>query len=225
MDINERIDSLVKKAKTVVMKDSRRLLIDIYAEGLKNKLKEADFAITKLQQLKGLSDRLQTDTAEVATIEDRRYFYSDAFWAFLYSSLDVLAQLVNQALKIGLPEDKTDFKKLNGKLQSNEHKGKEVAKLFNQCLRTHDFKRLDKYRNCALHRRHVFFSEAIVGFSGSPGYATGEISTAVHYLCDDPDNILPSTVQKREIPEFMENMQSKIMFNIEQILDAIEPVK
>ncbi len=226
MDVFEKIDSLVKSPKTIVTHNKRRTQIALYAEGLKNKLTEANFAISKLQQLKGRSDTLQTDTAEAASIEDRRYFYSDAFWAFLYASLDVLAQLVNQALNIGLPEDKTDFKKLDGKLQSNEHKGKKVAKLFQQCLKTYDFKRLDKFRNCVLHRRHTYFSEKFLGDRGSRGYTTiGETQRAVHYLCDDPYTITPSIYYKREIPDFMEKMQSKIMFNIEQILDAIKLVK
>ena len=88
MDVFKKIDSLVESAKTIVQQNNRRALIALYAEGLKNKLTEANFAVTKLQQLKGRSDKLQTDTAEPATIEDRRYFYSDAFWSFLYSSLD-----------------------------------------------------------------------------------------------------------------------------------------
>ncbi len=226
MDITEQIDSLVKKAKRIVTRENRRLLINLYAEGLKNKLTEADFAIKKLQLLTGRSDKLETHTMEEDKIEDQRYFYSDAFWAFLYSSLDVLAQLANQALKIGLPENKTDFKKLNGKLQSNEHKDSEVAKIFLKCRRGYAFRRLDKYRNCALHRRHVYFSESFVGGSGSPGYtATGEMQRAVHYLCDDPYVTKPSVKQKIEIPGSMKKMRQEIVNYIVHILVVIEPVK
>ena len=64
-----------------------------------------------------------------------------------------------------------------------------------------------------------------MGGSGSPGYATGETQRAVHYLCDDPYTIPPSIKYKREIPDFMEKMRGNIMFNIEQILDAIKIVK
>lgn len=221
----EQINSLVNQAEKTIQQSGRRHLIQIYAEGLKSKLTEADFAVSQLQRLRGLSDKLQTNTAEDATIEDRRYFYSDAFWAFLYSALDVLAHLGNQTLKLGLAENNTDFKKVNTKLQGNQHKDKEVAKLFRCCLSSHDFRRLDKYRNCALHRRHVYVEETFAGISGSRGYTTGETQRVVHYVCDDAYNTKPSVEQKREIPDFMEKMRDNIVKHIVQILRSLTPVK
>jgi len=115
MDIFGQIDSLVKDTKELIRQKKRRKLINIYAEGLKKKLWEANFAIKKLKELRNQSDAYQTSTSKEEEITDQIYFYSDAFWAFLYASLDVLGQLVNQILKLNLSEGKTDFKQVDNK--------------------------------------------------------------------------------------------------------------
>jgi len=229
MDLFDKIDSLVKEAKETGCRESKQSRIKLYAEGLKNKLTEAEFAIKKLKEISGKSDRFQTPTQDdTPTIEDQVYFYTDAFFAFIYASLDVMAQLVNQIMKLELPEDKTDFKKLNGKLQGNQHKNKRVAKIFNQCFCSHPFRRLDRYRNCALHRRHIYFNESIAGSRGSAGYtaiATGDVQVVVRLLCDNPYDIKPSINYMYGIPDFMIDMQKKIMVYISQILEVTKQEK
>ncbi len=229
MDLFEKIDLLVKETEGVGCRESRQARIGLYAEGLKSKLTEAEFAIRKLMEISGQSDKFLTPTQDDApTIEDQVYFYTDAFFAFIYASLDVMAQFVNQIMKLKLSEDKTDFKKLNNKLQGNQHKNKRVAKILKQCLRSHPLQRLDKYRNCVLHRRHIYFNESIAGSKGSAGYAaiaTGDVQVVVRVLCDNPYDIKPSINYKHGIPDFMIDMQQKITNYISQILDVTEPVR
>jgi len=115
-------------------------------------------------------------------------------------------------------------RKFTNKLRSNKHKDKETARLFHKCINSRAFKRLDKYRNCALHRRHVYFHEH--GLANTLRESSGYVeSTTVNFvrvariLCDNPYDIKPKIRQKREIPDFMIDMYEKITNHISKILD------
>jgi len=93
-DIFHLIDELIRKSKQVIRQKTRSKKIELYAEGLRDKLKQAQFAIERMNS--SLSD-IDSSSGKVdfSTLE-KAHFYCDSFWAFSYSSLDVTAQIINQ---------------------------------------------------------------------------------------------------------------------------------
>ena len=89
------------------MTDSaRREDIQIYSKGLDCRVKQVTFCLEMLEaqgergNLGGTIDR------------DRAEFFCDTFWAWAWSALEILAQLVNQTENLGLSEDEVSFSRV-----------------------------------------------------------------------------------------------------------------
>lgn len=222
MTVFDKINSCVQRVNSNIPQKTRKQKVKLYAEGLKAKIIQVNFALDKLSEFNNKGDDTATSTAQdTFTITDQVYFYSDTFWTFLYSSLDVLAQVVNQAKNLEFDEKNVSFDQVNSKLQGNKYKESAVAKKFAECAKSKAFKNLDRYRNCSTHRRQIYIEEEIKKVKRTAGYqssSTGPVITVVRTLCDDPLVLNPKTSQNRRIPTYMIKTRDKILQHIEQIL-------
>ena len=229
MTVFDKINSCVDQVNSKIPQKTRKQKLKLYTEGLKAKIIQVNFALDKLSEFNNKTDDTTTSTAQDAfTVTDQVHFYSDTFWTFLYSSLDVLAQVLNQAMNLGFDEKNVSFDQVNSKLQGSRYKGSAVAKKFTECVKTNAFKNLDRYRNCSTHRRQIYIEEEIKQLKGTAGYqssSTRPVVTVVRTLCDDPLVLNPKTNQNRRIPSYMTKTRDKILEHVEQILKETEAVK
>ena len=228
MSVREKIDELKSEAEAQLPQKSRRKKILLYTEGLKSKMLQADYALSQLTFLADRTDTAATTTAtEEYQISTKVGFYCDAFWAFLYSSLDVLAHVINQTLKLGMKEKEVSFKRV-AEILNSKHKGTMHQQKVGVCLRSNVFKNVDAYRNCSTHRREIYIVEETVMVKGTPGYnttATGLVQSVSRVICDNPLIVTPRISQNRKVPQYLKTAKDKIFKQIEAILKNIKPVK
>ncbi len=223
--IIKQIDDLLARSQYVGKNRCEKIVL--YSEGLKAKLQQVQYALYQIQSFTNRADELESTTAQDNfLITEKVNFYCDTFWTFLYSALDVLSQITNQALKLKLDEAAVSFKSVNNKLQGNAHKALPVAQQYSKCIKSNYFSNLDKYRNCSTHRRQIFICEKISKEKSTPGYSTAlSLTTVSRLLCDDPLTVHPKTTQGRQIPEYMIDTKEKMVGFIETILAKTQPVK
>lgn len=204
----------------------------LYCEGLKAKLTQTSYALDRVTEFNNRSDETESTTDDKAySISLQVSFYCDSFWTFLYSSLDVLSQIVNQTMNLGLDEKNVSFSKVKNKLQVNEYVTTEVSKTYQQCYKSFAYKNLDKYRNCSNHRRQIFIEEISESRSvkRTAGYTTtstgGSSKTVTRILCDDPLTPKPKIELQRKVPNYMIDTKQKIEKFITEIVKKIEPIR
>ena len=227
MDVFNEIKSLVSRSTSIVSQKTRCQKIELYSEGLKSKIKQAQFSLENICNLKDQSDQTLSSTAhEDFTISEKVGFFCDSYWTFLYSSLDVLAQIINQALKLSLKEKDVSFKAVENHLFQIRGNS-DVQKKFTACKKSYVFKSLDAYRNCSTHRRQIYIKEEIKIVKHTAGYittSTGQIESVERTMCDNPLDLTPRTDRRRKLPKYMEETDKKIIEHIAKILKSTNPV-
>jgi len=228
MSLFDAADNFLKKAQNVVTQKTRKQKLRLYCEGLKAKAGQVDFALKRLKALENQADGVVTSTdANEPSIQSNVEFYCDSFWAFLYSCLDVLGQVVNQGGKLGLNEREVSFNRVKKKLDASSS-GSPEQKAFADCAKTRSFRNLDGYRNCSTHRRQIYVKEKVKFERQSSGYqttTTGNNVTVERILCDNPLDMKPKTKQNRTIPKYLAETRDRIFKSIESILSSTRLVK
>jgi hypothetical protein len=229
VEIIQAINALIEKSKTIQSK-SRQAKVKLYCEGLKAKLEQVSFALSSVDSFSNRSDETVSTTEKNApSIAMQVAFYCDTFWTFLYSSLDVLSQIVNQAMALDLKEKDVSFNQIKNKLGGNAYQNTEIYKYITECYKLRAFKNLENYRNCSTHRRQIYIEEvcetkSIRRTAGYNPTATTNNTTIVvtRTLCDDPLTQKPQIKKKRIIPQYMAETQNNIIKAIKEIVKAIE---
>lgn len=225
MDTFKRIDRLVTRLGKAQQLTERTQL---YAEATKVKLRQACYAVEMLKQLAPQEDNgsvVDSGTGtprHQLTITEQIYYHCDAFWDFLRASLDVLAQLVNERLSLGIPEREVDVKAVTAQVRQ----GSAIRTALSELLRSEAFTALEEYRNCSIHRRHIFIEVETVTRSstGSRGYST--VSTEPHtdvnrYLSINPWDLRPRTDKKRPVAEYCEKLLAKLQGRIDKVVNQL----
>lgn len=231
MTLFAEIDTWLADAQSKIRQQSRKQKVELYAEGVKSKLQQAEYSLAQLIHFAKQSDHTTTTTdSDEPTITDRVGFYCDAYWAFLFSSLDILAQAINQSLKLKLDEKDVSFKSIEQKLGSKKYNGSAIQQKVSACVKSNAFKNLDNYRNCSTHRRQIYTEEQTYTFvtSGTRGYPTSSTAPVLivkRLICDNPLAVSPKLNQQREIPEYIEEVQTRIYAHIVEILKNLTPIK
>ena len=186
-------------------------LIDLYSHGLIAKLKEAEYALSRLRELAPKAGPV---------VEEQVPFYVDAFFAFIYSAFDVLGEVVNQTQSLGLSERDASFKSVLSELTTNAPATPLSAQI--ATLRNHKhFKKLDEYRNCSTHRRQIYIRREEVTVSGTPGYAlTGAVTTVERFICTNPLNTKPKIDKRRRLVPYCEQMLKWVKTEIRKLTTA-----
>jgi len=223
----KELASLEERCEPILRKKQREKS-HLYCEGLKAKLNQGLYALDRLKEFNNRSDETESTTDDKAYLISLQVsFYCDSFWTFLYSSLDVLSQIVNQTMNLGLEEKNVSFIKVKDKLQANQYLTSKVSKAYKDCYKSRAYRNLDKYRNCSNHRREIFIEEVYRSVRRTAGYNTtstgGSSRTVTRILCDDPLTHYPKIKRKRKIPDYMVETKQKIEKFIVQILRKIVP--
>lgn len=209
-EIFDIIDGLIEKSRREIQQTSRRQKIEIYGEGLKGKLRQARFAIERMTSLSPDVD--SSSGVEVFSCLDKAQFFCDAFWAFSYASLDIVAQIINQFETLRLDERKISFKTICSKSDLKSAIRHEIEKI----QRMDFFKNLEKYRNCCLHRRLIYIKEETT--KHTPGYSISSSGpTSRLTLCDDPYALTPRIDQDREIVEYCSKSFQHLCKSLKQL--------
>lgn len=195
--------------------------IELYSVGVSAKFRNAEFALGMLQQLASQADSASTsETAEFGTT-DKLHFYLDSYFAFLYSTFDVISQVVNQKLRLGIDERQVSFKRVTSDL-AKKKAGTKVEKTYQSISQSKFFKNLERYRNCSTHRRQIYIKEMTVKISETAGYSsTGDIVTVRRVICDDPLTLKPSVKQDREIITYTSKVLERAKEEISKIAKSL----
>jgi hypothetical protein len=211
--------------------------ITVYAEGVRAKVKQALFSLSKLQEIRQkqeLSDSLDSTTQPIADAllnsDEQALFYCESFWDFLRSSLDILGQLVNTRSTLGIAEKDVDIKKVYAELHAKAT-DKRLEKAISLCINSRAFKALQEYRHCSTHRRQVYIHrETItVDSSGTRGYGTYSGAALLHsgttlverYLCRNPASKKPKVDYKRPIIIYNEGLRTAMEWHIAHIVNLL----
>jgi hypothetical protein len=136
MSVFDEIENLVLRTNNSVLQKTRQKKIRLYTEGLKSKMRQTEYSLSQLVSFSNMTDESTTTTSPSAyQTSEKVGFYCDTFWAFLYSSLDVLGQILNQSLKLGMKEKDVSFKQVASKLASTSHNGTPLQQKVSSCLK------------------------------------------------------------------------------------------
>lgn len=229
MPLSDQIEALYQRATAAGVAARRFNKVRLYGEGIKAKVQQADLALYELEQLAGRSDTIETTTDASFLIEARVNFYCDAFWAFLYASLDVLAQVLNQAYDFRESEDRVSIKHMRNEVsQRVATRGSRLATEIDRLCRSHAFTNLARYRNCSLHRRQIYIEEAVTTMRRTAGYGATTTSSPMESvrrtICDDPLVLSPRTIQNRRVPEYLTRTRDSVYESLVRVVRQIDPV-
>ena len=225
MAVNESIDTLLRR---LTHRGLNTATTSLYAEGIKAKLQATRFALENLRELGRVEEgaQVQDDTTQsLLTVEDKVNFYCECVWDFSRSSLDILAQLINELCLLNLNERHVDFKQVANKLKSSLQDTL-LEKAVNNCRRCNAFKNLEEYRHCSMHRRRVFietrtYTKSTTGTRDYYNYAGSSITTVERYLCKNPWDLQPIIDDKRPVVEYCEHLTQAIERRIRTIIDRL----
>lgn len=229
MTVDESIDTLLRR---LTRKGLNTVTTRLYAEGIEAKLQASRFALENLKGLEHLEERAQVQdgtttltTQSLLTVEDKVNFYCECFWVFLRSSLDILAQLINELRSLNLNERHVDFKQVaNGLKFNTQHTPLENA--VNNCLKSDAFKNLEGFRHCSMHRRRVFIetrthTTSTTGTRDYYNYAGTSVTTVERFLCKNPWDLQPRVDGKRPVVGYCEYLLQAIERRMNTIVNRL----
>ncbi|MDG1667734.1 MAG: Cthe_2314 family HEPN domain-containing protein [Opitutae bacterium] len=224
MNIKDTVDSLEKAAERISQK-RRRERFCLYVAGVEAKLKQADYSLEILSDYADSYDDFTSSTEkEQLSIKEQVEFYSDTFWILIFSSLDIAAQIINQAYNFGLDEKSVSFKGIEGKITS-QCGSTNLEKEYLALKKSNLFKNCDRYRNCSAHRRPIYIQEAITHVTHTKGYTvsgTAPMQGVERTLCENPLDPVPKCEQDRKIPDYLNETCDKIKDRLTKILNSLE---
>ena len=222
MAVDKHVDEALARVARAKIGKRRLDSINLYAEGLKGKFQQAKIALHYLEGICTPLTRLQPAESEPYLDEDLVQFYCDAFWAFLYSSLDVLAQLINQVRKYGMDEWVVDIKRVARELPAREN-GSVLQTQVELLFKCRAFTNLGNYRNCCLHRRQICIEHDRRLVTRTAGYtATGRVADPTRLIAENPLDPKPKMNQRRQVPAYLQWALDQIENHVSRILKALE---
>lgn len=214
MTVEESIKTLLEKLEHRHLSTPKATL---YARQVEAKFKNTRYSLHKLQEFK-LPVATGSSMASSTLLDNDELinFYCDCFWDFLRSSIDVLAQLINERTSLGLNERDVDIKQVA--THPNLTSYPQLKTPVNYLLSLQAFKKLEHYRHCSIHRRQVYIKtieqkESILGTRGySSTTSDTKESTYVSYLCRDPQDLTatPDIDDSKTVDMFCQELLEKI---------------
>jgi hypothetical protein len=220
MTHSETIAELAESLSKKVPKRYKQKIL-LYTNGISAKLSNAYYSHSNLIALKNLPDDYSsTDDLDVP-VPDRIHFFTDSFFAFLYSSFDVTAQVINQKLRLGIDEHRVSIKKVKEEIDKMTPVPS-LKRILDSLFKSKYFKNLERYRNCSTHRRQIYLKTTTVSVSETPGYtSTAKLTEVKRILCDDPLSLNPTVRQSRELISYTSELYNKVEKEIYIILKNI----
>ena len=220
MTHSETIAGLAESLSKKVPKRYKQKII-LYTNGISAKLSNACYSHSNLIALKNLPDEYSSTDELDIPVSDRIHFYTDSFFAFLYSSFDVTAQVINQKLRLGIDEHKVSIKRVKDEIDRITP-APPLKRLLDLLFKSKYFKNLERYRNCSTHRRQIYLKTTTVSVSETPGYnSTAKLTEVKRILCDDPLSLNPTVKQNRELISYTSELYNKVEKEVILILKNI----
>lgn len=204
--------------------------INIYVNGLYGKFENVEHALDKIKKI---TQEIKINSTYISEIDPEVHFYVDSFFAFLYSCLDVLAQILSQHYedlnKLNLDERQISFRQVLNEINKNRLRLPIDNELKNIMLSRY-FINLDKYRNCSTHRHQIYIKKEQKTTAETAGYtnttSTGELPTIQWIICDDPfkfdlESKKPPIKQKRDLYDYSNRMYENIKRKIDNIINLL----
>lgn len=223
MALNQKVDQFLTRAKAGIAHRDRLDNINLYAEGLKGKILQANIALGQLREMCRPVPTTMPPQEDFSSSQEQELvqFYCDAFWAFLYSSLDVLAHIINQVRCLGVDEREVSIKGIHERLRATEN-GTALQVRVDKLVRSRPFLNVERYRNCCLHRRQICIERRLRSITRTPGYtATGPLNEVKWLIAENPLERRPSMRQEREIPDYLYQALRKIESRVQSIVRVL----
>lgn len=218
MSVYEKIDEMSNRLNQGERRQIKES-IKLYSEGVKAKLKNTEYALSKINELSSQSNDITTSETPDFCVIEKIHFYVDSFFAFLYSTFDIISHVINQKHHLELEEKDVSFNRVKQVLEQR-HRGINIQRNFDRISRKIYFKNLDNYRNCSTHRRQIYIETITI--SGTPGYSTTEdMPEILRVLCDNPLSLKPKTNKTRILQDYCDEMFRKVKAEIIDISNHI----
>jgi len=225
MDVESVIQELLERrtSSSVARHAVRNKKIGIYATGLKSKLRQAHFALKKLEEAvsqKGIMDVRKTEHLSDSEVIE---FYNDCFWTFLYSAFEILAQVVNQARNLIKDEKKVYFKGIT-KLMIDKYPSDPVTEKLKNAMNSRSYLNIDRYRQCCEHRRPILVQYETREVTVTSAYAdsSSALRQETILICDNPLKLIPKTRQRRDIVQYsawaLEQSEKRLIAVLDKLL-------
>lgn len=221
MPLDDEIRDFIARANLNIASQRIRDRGILYAEGLKGKVHQAEMALNRLASLCTTVDVALPEDEQQYSVMELVQFYCEAYSAFLYSSLDILAQIINQVRRCGMDEHEVSIKRIRNWLNQNAG-GTPLQTTVDGLAKSRVFTSLDRYRNCCLHRRHIYIRGEQRRVDHAPGYsATGPVATITWLIADNPLDLQPSVLQNRQIPDYLQRSFNTLQPQLEAVLQML----
>jgi len=168
----------------------------------------------------GVGTQLPGDV--LISTDDKIRFYCDCFFDLLWSAVDILGQLINEVMEVGLAENAVTFKRVANEL-STQHSSSPITKQVDALIRSRALPQLEGYRHCSTHRRPVYTATIIPTVHGRAGYPTitrAPNQVVIRYLCDNPSELSPR-ITSREITPYCRSLRKQIEDKMGMIVNKL----
>jgi len=222
--------SLSKLQEKLDRRHSSTPATNLYAQQVEAKFKNARYSLHKLRGLeRPIIVGSGTILSEPLNNVEKVNFYCDCFWDFLRSSIDILAQLINELTSRTLDERSVDIKKVAQNINPSSYPQLKTA--VDYLLRINVFNTLEDYRHCSMHRRQVYI-ETIAQESeilGTRGYDVSTDSSTsekkqtqyISHICRNPWDLTPDVDYSRTTAAFCEDLLKKIESRMVTIINRL----
>ena len=208
-------DLLVRASDPARVPDlTRQQRISLYANGLLSKESESLFSL----------DEISAITAKPPTPvgSERIHFFSDSFWTFQRAVVDIFAQLVNQTCSFGIDEKNCNFKNLYDHIAGSAP-AHMMAPHLGAIYCSPEYRQLNDYRNCSVHRRQVYLEvRKVEKVYDTPGYSTGSFTRFEWYICDNPLDVAPA-ITSRLLEPYCRVVYEKVYDLVETPIKTLLP--
>lgn len=220
--LNDQLHAL--KDRTTQLGTRRRTGVSMYAAGLEDRLLQMEFCLEELGKLESVAFDTSSSAASVLTSEQKAQFFCDTFWTWVYSSLDILAQIINQTENLGLKEDKVSFETVFTAL-SQQQPGSPLLTAVTKLSRSRVRSWMKAYRNCTNHRRPIcLFQEThIETVTATYQTATGPVTRVQRHISDHSVALTPNPKTKIELLPRCEDARRMLYERLETIVTALLP--
>jgi len=144
---------------------------------------------------------------------------------FLRSSIDILAQLINELRLLSIDEDIVSFYRVLNAMNQPPMSVTPLFKALRSCERSWAFKELNSYRRCSTHRRQACIFGVPVSIPQPLGRVYEYMSTSTtsinRYLCSNPSRLRPRPSFKRPLIAYNEQILKEIEKRLSIIVNRL----
>ena len=199
----------------------RQRRINMYTKGLRQKLAQASLALDRIEALvDAVLSTASTGTQGQVSYLEQIWYHNDAFWAFMFSVFEILAQVVNQTEELGLDEEAVSFARVTNKLRLTVP-SPPLGKRLEEIKKSRLYKNVTMYRHSSTHRRPICVGRSTRALEVPDAYDTTGFRETLILLCDNARLAKPKFNQKREIRAYCRKSLDGAQEIIQDVVDVL----